>query len=96
MSPSRKELLDLVEETYGVRHPDFDSIREEYKRVRDGAYDETVKSDARILLVGLQVIRNTYYDWTEMSDYEKEQSIGAVEIANNMTKSTLKKYNINV
>lgn len=94
MSPSREDLLDLVEETYGARHPDFQSIREEYERVSKGSYDENVKSDARILLVGLDVMHNAYRDWDDMREYEKEQSINAAKITSNMTKSTLRKYGV--
>lgn len=96
MAPSRQDLLDLVEETYGARHPNFDSIREQYSRITENTHDEDIESDARLLLAALDAAKNTYEDWSEMSEYEKENALDALKRARNLTKSTLKKYNVAV
>lgn len=96
MTPSRQDLLDLVQETYGVRHPDFDSIREQYSRITDNVHDEDIESDARLLLAGLDATKNTYEDWDEMSEYEKRKSLDAIKRIRNLTRSTLKKYDVTV
>lgn len=96
MPPSRQDLLDLVQETYGVRHPDFDSIREQYSRITDNVHDEDIESDARLLLAGLDATKNTYEDWDEMSEYEKRKSLDAIKRIRNLTRSTLKKYDVTV
>lgn len=62
MSPSPQDLWDMVEETYGVRHPDFGSIREQYSRITENTRDEHVESNARLLISGLDVSENTYQD----------------------------------
>lgn len=96
MTPSRENLLDLVEETYGVRHPDFDSIRKQYRRITENTHDKEVESDARLLIAGLDATRNTYEDWDEMSEYEKDKALGAIERIRNLTRSTLNKYDISI
>jgi len=96
MIPSRQDLLDLVEETYGTRHPDFDSIRKQYERITDNVHDEDIESDARLLLAGVDATRNTYEDWEEMEEYEKQQALKALERIRNLTRSTLKKYDVAV
>lgn len=96
MTPSRQDLLDLVEETYGVRHPDFGSIREQYSRINDNIHDEEIESDVRILIAGLDAIKNAYEDWGEMNQYEKRNALNAMERVRNLTRSTLKKYDISV
>lgn len=94
MDPSRQNLLDLIEETYGVRHPNFDSIRKQFERIREKSSDDEIKRDTNILIAGIDTIRNTYEDWDELSEYEKKNAIGAVGRMRNLTTSTLKKYNI--
>lgn len=96
MAPSRETLLDLVEETYGVRHPDFESIRKQYRRITEQSHDKDIESDARLLIAGLHAAKNTYEDWDEMSDYEKDKALDAIERVRNLTRSTLKKYNVSV
>lgn len=96
MAPSRQDLLDLIEETYGTRHPDFGSIREQYERITDHVHDEDIESDARLLLAGVQATRNAYQDWKEMEEYEKQQALNALERIRNLTRSTLKKYDVAV
>ena len=96
MAPSRRDLLDLIEETYGTRHPDFDSIRNQYERITDHVHDEDIESDARLLLAGVDATRNTYEDWEDLDEYEKQQALTALERIRNLTRSTLKKYDVAV
>ena len=96
MAATRENLLDLVEETYGVRHPDFESIRKQYRRITEHSHDEKIESDARLLIAGLDATKNTYEDWDDMTDYEKDMALGAMERVRNLTRSTLKKYDVNV
>lgn len=96
MSPSRQDLLDLVEETYGTRHPDFDSLREQFERITDHVHDEDIESDARLLLAGVDATRNAYEDWDEMEEYGKQQAINALKRMRNLTRSTLRKYDVAV
>lgn len=96
MAPSRQDLLDLIEETYGTRHPDFGSIREQYERITDHVHDEDIESDARLLLAGVEATRNAYQDWNDMEEYEKQQALNALERIRNLTRSTLKKYDVTV
>lgn len=94
MSPTRQDLLDLIEDTYGARHPDFDSIRQQFELISEETNDEEIKKDTKVLIAGVEAIRNTYKDWDELTDYEKEKAMGAVGRMRNLTKSTLKKYNV--
>ena len=96
MSPSRQDLLDLVEETYGTRHPDFDSLREQFERITDHVHDEDIESDARLLLAGVDATRNAYEDWDEMEEYGKQQALNALNRMRNLTRSTLRKYDVAV
>jgi hypothetical protein len=96
MAHSREELLNLIEETYGARHPDFDAIREQFERITDNVHDEHVESDARLLLAGVDAARNTYEDWEELEEYEKGQALNALSRIRNLTRSTLGKYDIAV
>ena len=96
MAVSRQELLDLVEETYGVRHPDFDSIRKQYSRITDNIHDEDIESDARLLIAGGDATKNTYEDWSEMSEHEIKKALNAIKRIRNLTRSTLKKYDVAV
>lgn len=96
MAPSRQDLLDLIEETYGVQHPDFDSIREQYSRITENVHDEDIESDTRMLIASLDVTRNTYNDWDDMNDHEKIKALNAVERVSNLTRSTLKKYDVSI
>lgn len=96
MTPSRQNLLDLIEETYGVRHPNFDSIRKQFEHIREKTTDEEIKKDTNILIAGIDTIRNTYEDWNELSEYEKKNAMGAVGRMKNLTKSTLRKYDVDV
>lgn len=96
MPPSRQNLLELIEETYGVRHPDFDSIRHQFELIRDATDDAEVESDTSILIAGIDTIRNTYEDWEELSEYEKKNALGAVGRMKNLTRSTLKKYDVEI
>lgn len=96
MATSRQDLLDLMEETYGTRHPDFDSIRKQYERITDHVHDEDIESDARLLLAGVDAAQNTYADWEDFEEYEKEQVLNALERIRNLTRSILRKYNVAV
>lgn len=96
MTASRHELLDLIEETYGDRHPDFDALRRQFERITDNVHDEEIESDTRLLLAGVDVTRNAYEDWKEMEPYEKQQALSAVGRIRNLTRSTLRKYDIAV
>lgn len=96
MPHSRQDLLDLIEETYGARHPDFDSIRKQFERITDHVHDEDIESDARILLAGVDATRNAYEDWKEMEEYERQQALNALERIRNLTRSTLRKYDVAV
>ena len=96
MSPTRQDLLDLIEETYGDRHPDFESIQKQFELISQEADKEEVRKDTNVLIAGVQAIRNTYEDWDELSDFEQEKAMGAVGRMKNMTKSTLKKYGVSV
>lgn len=96
MHPSREDLLDLVESTYGTRHPDFDAIRSQYNRIIDNVQDEDLRSDAKLLIAGLDATQNTYEDWSEMNEYERENALGAIERIKNLTRSVLQKYDIAV
>jgi molecular chaperone GrpE (heat shock protein) len=96
MAVSRQDLLDLVEETYGVRHPDFDSIRKQYSRITENIHDEDIESDARLLIAGVDATKNTYEDWSEMSEHERKKALNAIKRIRNLTRSTLKKYDVAV
>lgn len=96
MATSRQELLELIEEIYGTRHPDFDSIRNQYERITDHVHDEDIESDARLLLAGVDATRNTYEDWEDLDEHEKQQALTALERIRNLTRSTLKKYDVAV
>lgn len=94
--PTRDDLLDLIEETYGERHPNFEAIRKQYRRITEQCHDQQIESDARLLIAGLDATQNTYEDWAEMNDYEKNQALNAVERIRNVTRSTLNKYDVAV
>lgn len=96
MTSSRKALLDLLEETYGTRHPEFDLIRKQYKRITDHVHDENIESDARLLLAGVDAAQHTYEDWEELGEYEKQMAVEAVRRIRNLTRSTLRKYDVAV
>lgn len=96
MSLSRESLLDLIEETYGTRHPDFESIREQYELIIEKSNDEDIQKDARLLIAGLDATQNTYEDWEDLDDYEKDRALGAVEKVKSLTVSILNKYGIEV
>ena len=49
-----------------------------------------------MLIAGVQAIRNTYEDWDDLSEFEREKAMGAVGRMKNLTKSTLKKYDVSV
>ncbi|WP_332314752.1 hypothetical protein [Salinibacter sp.] len=94
MSPTRQDLLDLIEETYGDRHPDFESIQKQFELIGQETDKEEIRKDTNVLIAGVQAIKNTYEDWDELSDFEREKAIGAVGRMKNLTKSTLKKYDV--
>lgn len=96
MTPSRQDLLDLIKETYGTSHPDFASIRKQYNRIIKESNDENVISDTRLLIAGLDIIQNTYEDWRVLSNHEKSKSLDVVERIRNLTRSTLRKYDVSV
>jgi hypothetical protein len=94
MSRTRQDLLDLIEETYGDRHPDFDSIQKQFELISQQTDEEELQKDTKVLIAGVQAIRNTYEDWDELSEFEREKAMGAVGRMKNLTKSTLKKYDV--
>jgi hypothetical protein len=96
MSHTRQDLLDLIEETYGDRHPDFDSIQKQFELIGQQTDEEELQKDTRVLIAGVQAIRNTYEDWDDLSEFEREKAMGAVGRMKNLTKSTLKKYDVSV
>lgn len=94
MSPTRQNLLDLVEQTYGDPHPNFESILKQFELISQKTDEEEVQDDMKVLIAGVKAIRNTYEDWDELTDFEQEKAMGAVGRMKNLTKSTLKKYDV--
>lgn len=45
MKSSREPLLNLIEQTYEARHPDFELIREQYKEIIGCSTKEEVQRD---------------------------------------------------
>ena len=95
-SPTRDDLLNLVEKTYGTRHPDFSSIRTQYRRITEQCHDQEIESDARLLIAGLDATQNAYEDWEEMNRHEKTQALSALRRIRTLTRSTLHKCGVTV
>ena len=96
MSHTPQDLLDLIEDTYGDRHPDLDSIQKQFELIGQHTDEEELQTDTKVLIAGVQAIRNTYEDWDDLSEFEREKAMGAVGRMKNLTKSTLKKYDVSV
>lgn len=96
MATTREELLDLIEETYGVKHPDFKSIHKQFRRITELTHNEKIESDTRLLIAGLKAAKNAYKDWDDLNDYQRDMALGAMERIRNLTRSTLKKYDVSV
>lgn len=89
-------MLDTIEEALGSRHPDFDRIRGEFKHIADNVDDEGIQDDTELLIAGVTTMKNTYDDWDDMSDFERERSLEALSRVKGLVVSILQKYDISV
>lgn len=96
MPEHRESMLDTIEEALGSRHPDFDSIRAEFKRIAENVDDEGIKDDTDLLIAGVTTMKNTYDDWDDMSEFERERSLEALSRVKGLIVSILQKYDISV
>lgn len=71
-------LLDLLEETYGSRHPDFKTLCWAFERITSESEGSRAK-DARLVLVGLIAAERAYEHWHEFSGHDKENALKAIE-----------------
>jgi hypothetical protein len=93
--PSRRSLLDLIEETYGSKHPDFEALRWAFERIVLQSEGRREK-DAKLILVGLNAVEHTYEDWDELSDHQKESALRAVERVRDTTLPLLEKRGVDL
>lgn len=96
MAPSRRSLLDLMEEMYGTRHPDFNSIRWQFERIRRRVQKKSMEKDAKLLLAGVYAAKHTYEDWGELDDYERENALMAIEEVRDTTLHLLNRHDIEI
>lgn len=96
MAASRESMLDLIEEALGSRHPDFDSMREQFQRIAERVDDEGVKDDTQLLIAGVTTMKNTYDDWEDLSDFEKQRSYEALNRIKSLIVTILQKYDITI
>lgn len=89
-------MLDVIEDTFGTRDPDFVGIREEFERIKEHADDEGVKEDTQLLMAGVRTMQHTHDDWDGMSEFERERSLEALERVKGLVVSILQKYDISV
>lgn len=94
MALSRKPLLNLLEQTYNARHPNFESIREQYKEILKRTYEEELRADATLLMAGLDAAQHTYEDWEELGDYEKKSALKAVRRTTALAQRIHGKYDV--
>lgn len=95
MAPSRRSLLDLIEEMYGSKHPDFEALCWAFERIVSQSVGSREK-DARLILVGLKATKHTYEDWDELSDHQKENALKAIERVRDTTMPLLEKRGIDL
>lgn len=49
-----------------------------------------------MILVGLNAVEHTYEDWDELSDYQKESALRAVERIRDTTVPLLEKHDVDL
>lgn len=92
MPPSRTSLLEIIEETYGTKHPDFEAIRSRYEQIIESSDRKSKEKDTKLLLAGLYVVEHTLEDWGELNRYERENALKAIKRVRKFTGLLLEKH----
>lgn len=80
-TPTRQDLLNLLEELFGCRHPDFDQrIDRAHQRKMEicEEYPERRDKINRLLCRPLILAKQVYTRWGTMSPRERRKMVGAL------------------